>query len=189
MDVSGNPGRISGNHLYMAIVIGTDDAIKQTMNRIGQNPHMCRIRNKKTKKKIISQIHFDRKNLLGLCIKIERNKTIGECINLNKNKKNLRRSELICIFNSQLFKLLRSKIDNFLLQHHYTLTEVCFECDSDCRDFAKDNCLSHTNASSTHSIADAVAWGNCKKIEPDGTISIDLTSEISKHVNERIKRM
>ena len=128
-------------------------------------------------------------NLLGLCIKIERNKIIAECINSNKNKKNFFQSDLICIFNQQLFRLIRNKINDFLLQHHYTLTEVCFECDSDCRGFAKDNSLRYTNKDKIHSIADVVAWGNGKNIESNGTIPIDLTNEIRISIREHVKKM
>ena len=53
MDVSGNS--ISGNHLYMAIVIGTDNAINKIKHRVRGNIHMSRVRNKKHKK--------------GLCLK------------------------------------------------------------------------------------------------------------------------
>ena len=115
----------------------------------------------------------------------EPNKIIAEFINSNKNKKEIQ-SELICIFNQQLFRLIRNKINDFLLQHHYELTDVCFECDSDCIGFVKDNSLSHANTKSTHSIADAVAWGNRRNIELDGTISINLTNEIHRSVRELI---
>ena len=134
----------------------------------------------------MSQIFFDRTNFLVLCLKIERNKIVAEFINSNKNKNELK-SELISIFNKQLFSLIQNKINDFLFQHNYGLSDVCFECDSDCIGFAKDNNLNHIQKGDAHSIADNVAWGNRRNMEPDGTISIDLTNEIRRSVREHIK--
>ncbi len=110
MDVSGRPN--IGNHTYMSIVIGTEDIIKQTVNSIGHdNIHMSRIKKRKRQEDIISKIHFDRKNSLGLCIRIDRDTIINEFYNLMKNK--IRKAELVCIFNKVLFELVQKRIDQY----------------------------------------------------------------------------
>ena len=190
MDVSGNPG--VGNYTYMSIVIGIDDIVRQTLRRAKDNHdyiHMNQIKNKKIQKEILLKICFDQKNVLGLCLKIDRDQIIDEFSNSNRKKRKISRTDLICIFNQHLFKLVRNYFDNFLPQHKCALTEVCFECDSDCIGFAKDNSLKHIPKGDAHSIADIVAWGNNKKMEPRDTISLDLRNEIRESIRRHMKKL
>ena len=72
-------------------------------------------------------------------------------------------------------------------KHDCDLHNVYFECDSDCRTFAKDAGLKYKDPGYVHILSDIVAWSNNRRYEPDGTITMDLTSRINNKLNRIIK--
>ena len=150
---------------------------------------MNRIKNNQTQDKIISKLFFDHKQNQAWCIKIDMDSIISDCLNLIKNKKRrISRVKLVRIFHYYLLKLIRSKIEDFLIQYSCSLYDIYFECDSDCRNFIKQNGLRHTDIGKAHTIADIVAWANNRNKEPIGALSLDLTDDIRKTIYKYIKK-
>ena len=68
------------------------------------------------------------------------------------------------------------RIATFLARHNHALSDVVFQCDSDCDAIAaiiKVNGLRHDNAGNAYRLADIVAWSNNKNKEPRGVKSLD----------------
>ena len=184
VDVSGDPEY--GNYKFMGLVIGTNKGIRSIIERLGNNKiHMSTIKNKKDQLKIIRQLNFDNKEIIAFCIRIEKDKVIKKIKEMKKNK-NIGHQKIMRVYNHLLMYHLREKITLFLNKHNYSMSEVIFQCDSDCVNFVKDNNLRHTHAGDAHMLADIVAWGNNRNKEPKGVISIDLTKVIE---NEMIKAL
>ena len=82
---------------------------------------------------------------------------------------------------------LLEKIKAFVTKHGNALSDVVFQCDSNCGRFAKDGGLNHKDADDAHMLADIVAWANNKNKEPAGAISMDLKKAIEEKPKQKLK--
>ena len=176
-DVSGIPKL--GNHRYMGIVIGTKPNIKSIIKSMGHKKiHMSNIMTK-DHDAIISKLKFDNRQNIAFCIRINRDQIIRNVKKLSKIKhKNISNGKIYRTYDYLLFQELREMILGFLIKHKYGLSDIIFECDSDCIRFVKSSGLKPTNAGDAHMLADIVAWANNRSIEPDGVITLDLAKVI-----------
>ena len=79
------------------------------------------------------------------------------------------------------------RIATFLARHNHALSDVVFQCDSDCCDFIKVNGLRHDNAGNAYRLADIVAWSNNKNKEPRGVKSLDPRAWMDAELKKRFK--
>jgi len=180
MDASGNP--TSGNHKFVAIVIGTEEQIAYLVRRLENKViHMNMIRSKKEQNRIIKKLTFNRTDCIAFCIRLER-KAILEKIRHARQQKGryVDDMKLLRTYHYLVWREIRDRVEEFLHQHGCGIDEVVFQCDGDCRDFAKDLGWHHAAAGSAHMLADIVAWANSHGREPAGTVSLDLTDSTSR---------
>ena len=175
MDVSGNPE--SGNHKFMAIVIGTAESIAGVTRRLGPEPvHMCTIRSRDVKKGIIDKVAFDGRNLMGLCIRLERKRTFAK---LREGPRQRHRfasnKKLSRTYHNLVWNQLRDHIEPFLRLHKCEVHGLEFQCDYDCASLVRDRGWRRTSPGPAHVLADILAWGNSHEREPKGTTYLNLS--------------
>ena len=178
MDVSGNPE--SGNHKFMAIVIGTNEGIAGLARRIGPDPvHMSTIRSRDAKSAIIDKVSFDGRNTMGLCLRLEKKRTFAR---LRSHPKQRRRfvsnKKLSRTYNGLMWNQLRDHVEPFLWSHNFELHRLCVQCDIDCRDFVNDRGLHRASPGPAYMLADVLAWGNSHGREPKGTTYLNLADRL-----------
>lgn len=172
----------------MAIVIGTTESISSIVKDLGNSKiHMNQISDKKTRDLIISKLNFKDRTCLVFCIRIDRDNIVKQVQSMRKTKRrNISKAKITHTYNHILWKQLEDKITNFPSIHHFTLQNVIFQCDDDCRKFIKDNSLTDGDPKDAHMLSDIVAWANNRGREPDGVISLDLRHEIKVQLLKRI---
>ncbi len=187
MDVSGNPN--TGNHKFMGIVIGTKDSIDSMARQLNIKQFLPnQIKLTKIRRDLTSQLQFDGKKNIAFCVKIERDQIIKDIKKLSEKKHpHLHRSKIISTHHYLLLQHLREKILNFAITHKYSLSDIVFECDDDCRDFIQSNGLHHDNGGNAYMLSDLVAWGNNRGYEADGVISMDVTYSIKEKLKHDFK--
>ena len=187
MDASGNP--ISGNHKFVAIVIGTEDQITHLVRRLENRAiHMNMIRSKKEQNRIIEKLIFNHTDCIAFCIRLERKAVLEKIRHARQQKgRYVDDMKLLRTYHYLVWREIRDHVEKFLHQHGCGIDEVVFQCDGDCRDFAKDLGWRHAAGGSAHMLADIVAWANSHGREPTGTVSLDLTDSVYKQMAKRFK--
>ena len=182
MDVSGNPE--SGNHKFMAIVIGTVEGIAGVTRRLGPDPvHMCTIRNRDVKRSIIDKVAFDGRNLIGLCIRLEKNRTFARLRDSPKQRRRFASNKkLLRTYHSLMWNQLRDHVEPFLHLHNCEVHRLEFECDYDCAGFVRDRGWRRAGPGSAHVLADILAWGNSHGREPKGTTHLNLSDLLEEQM-------
>ena len=188
MDVSGD--QEYGNHKFMAIVIGTRDSVCFTMKCLGNKQiHMVEIRDKKQQERIISQLKFDGKENIAFCIQIEKNKIIQNILETKRIKQNVSKAKIYRAYHYLLLRHVRAQIETFLGKHGNALSDVVFECDMDCVNFAKDAGLKHTQRGDAYVLSDIVAWANNRGLEPRGVVVMDITVVLESYLKRIFKKV
>lgn len=174
MDVSGDSE--SGNHKFMAIVIGTDEGVEALARRLGSKPiHMSSARSRDEKNSIVGKTEFDRKNLMGLCLRLEKKQTFSKLREHSKKHRFTNRRKLSRTYHALMWSLLRDRVEQFLQPHNYEVHRLDVQCDSDCRNFVTDCGWRSAKPGPAHALADVLAWGNSHGREPKGTVRLDLS--------------
>ena len=185
MDVSGDPE--SGNHKFMAIVIGTNESIKALDRRLGpEQVHMSRIISRSAKYAIINKVDFDGINRMGLCICLEKNRTFSSLRDRLKCENNpVTNKKMYRTYHALMWNLIRDRVEQFLRQHNFEVHRLAFQCDDDCKFFVRDQGWGCASPGSAHGLADVLAWANRRGIEPKGAVRLD----ISKPLEERMFKL
>lgn len=185
IDVSGDPA--SGNHKFMAIVIGTDESISALTRRLGPEPvHMNMIRSRYAKDSIINKVSFDGRNRIGLCIRLEKKHIVLKIRDRLKHRRGFaNKKKLFRAYNALVWRMVRDPVEKFLRLHDYEIHKLYFQCDIDCSDFVHDQGWRSTKPGSAHALADVLAWGNSHGKEPDGAVYLDR----SDLLEERMARL
>lgn len=178
MDVSGNPE--SGNHKFMAIVVGTEEGIAGLARRIGPGPvHMSTIRSRDVKNAIIDNISFDGSNTMGLCLHLEKKRTFAKLRGQPKRKRRfVSNKKLSRTYNSLMWNQLRDHVEPFLQIHNFELHRLYIQCDIDCKDFVNDRGLRRASPGPAYMLADILAWANSHGREPKGAVHLDLADRL-----------
>ena len=87
-----------------------------------------------------------------------------------------------------LLEELRDTLILFLNKHNYALSDIVFQCDSDCRNIIRDMGLHYSDPKYAHMLSDIVAWFNNKNSEPKGVISVNLTTVIKDKLIKKLTR-
>ena len=157
MDISYNPKTDS---TFLAIVIGKEENLVHLQKSFKLDKvHMGMIKNQAKKDDILSKTKFDGKNSIAFCIKRTQNiEKIKELIKPDR----IPAVKIYHTYHYQLLSSIRKHIEKFLTENRCSLTDIYFECDSDCRGFIKDVGLHSTPPKKIHDLADIVAWSNAK---------------------------
>ena len=182
IDISGD--NIVGNYKFMGIVFGTEEYIRSTVKSLGSNKiHMVKIKDKDRQDEIISKLIFNNKDNISFCVRIDRDVIIKKIKKLKIVKgKKITKIQIFRTYHYVLLKQLREKIEKFLINHNFAITDIVFQCDGDCRRFLKDNGLQHADEGDAYMLSDIVAWANNRGKEPDGVITINLTDMIEREL-------
>ena len=86
MDVSGDPK--SGNHKFMAIVIGTDEKVGALTSDLGSKPIHMKSLYKGDRNAVLSRVKFDGTEIAGLCIRLEKQRSLSKVLDHFKRKGN-----------------------------------------------------------------------------------------------------
>jgi hypothetical protein len=177
MDVSGD--KLTGNYKYLAIVIGTKESIQSQSDKISQKTTRMSQLTGQTQNRIIKTLHFDCKNRITFCITLNRTKIIEQVKNARAVKKDRTPTgNILRTFNYVVIRKVLPQMQSYALANSMQLTEIVFECDSDCEPFAKIANVKSTKEGKAHNIADKVAWCNNKNKNLPSVIDIDFTNEI-----------
>ena len=186
MDVSGD--QYSGNHKFLAVVIGTEEKINAIVKNLGNNKiHMSMIKSKSIKDRIISEVVFDGKESIAFCLRIDMKHILEPVKSKRTTRRRTGQSRMYRIYYRAVIYLIRRHIENFLASHHYAIHDIYFQCDDDCRNMIKYNGLKHDRPGSAHDLADIVAWANNRCTEPEGVVSINLTEEIKDRLKKTLQ--
>ena len=165
---------------YIATVIGMEDVINSTINRIGHGDriHMRLLRNKRTRNEILSRADFHNDGIMAICAKIEKKRSLTEMI--IKSGKNHPSGKVWRAIDYSLLYHLKPTIAEYLAAYKHEVADVVFECDSDCLSLIKDGRLRHTRPGRAHMLADIVAWGNSHGAFLGGVVEMDLV-DLMRH--------
>ena len=184
MDLAGNPH--DGNNRYMSLIVGTEAYLQSVIDYVGYDHiHMSRM-GRKDQDLVVSRLKLDRKKCIALCVKIDKNITVDKIARMRKVKtKYAARKKVLQAYNRLLLAQIQNVFQDFLIKYRVSLSDVVFQCDSDCVGFAKDAHLSYENISRektrqsrVYGLADAIAWENNRGREPNNVIRKDVTKTI-----------
>lgn len=183
LDVSGRPGQ---HDLYLSIVIGVDEYVRSLVRSLGyERIHMSRMP-KKARRSIMSALRFHSKDCIAFCVKMDRGRIVDRVIKMRRVRSKYAMSgRVLRSYNRLLLKEVLDKIQKFLTLHGCVISDLVFQCDGDCIGFARDVGLTYANTGQTgegdaHTLADIVAWGSNKRMEPKNVIRIDAAGTIEK---------
>ena len=182
VDISGN--QKVGNYRYLGWLVVTDDLVKKIMNEVDNYTKQIRMTDfQKLQRYVLPRINFDDRDILAFCIEIDRDPILTRLSNMSRIKhKHISRKKIIRTYNNILFHKIREPTLNFLAAHGKSFSDVAFECDSDCRDFLKQNGLRYADAGQVHHLADLIAFANNRGWEPRGVRHADLREYINKEL-------
>ncbi len=186
MDLSGDK---DNEDAYVGIVIGVKENIDAMIRHLDlQKFSGSGGKSSITRKKLVKQLDFNNRENIAFCIKIDRHRIT------NKIKESMKRkhpyvdtTRVSIAFNQHLLRLIGNKILPFVRKHGGDLSNVVFECDSDCRYFLKDNGLRHDGPKYVHILADIIAWANNRGIEPSGVVFFDISEKIERKLTRHFK--
>lgn len=173
MDVSGD--QKSGNHKFMSFVFGTEESIDAMIRRIGSEQiHMNMIKNRKARDDVIRQVRFDGRECIGFCIRLEKARTLARAKKAVGRRHRPRAGRTHNTYHFLVWSHIRDRIEAFLRRHGCEVRSIRFQCDADCRNFAKDVGWRYADRGPAHTLADIVAWANSHGREPKGTVCMDM---------------
>ena len=186
IDLSGNSD--VGEQEFMGLVICTDDKKNSIVKNLGRNDiHMREIRDRNIQNTIISKLNFNDEESIAFCIVIDKGNIIKKFKQKRKAKqKKISNNKILRTYNRLLMYHLQERISNFLNKCNYVLSDITFECDSDCVGFLKDNGLKYADAGETHMLSDIVAWANQRNNEPEGVVEINLADIIKTELERKL---
>ena len=172
---------------FLGIVIGTQDAINSTMNRLGPDlPHASRMADKRKRAEILSKLRFDDDTIIAICMRSDADLIIGRL----RERRYWRRHPTKHIMSAHdhiLYKRLCDVAAPFFRKHRHDVHKVAFQCDSDCANFIKANGLSRAEPGYAHGLADMVAWSNTRNVEPAGVKAVDVRTALETQLLKRFK--
>ncbi|CAI9832405.1 MAG: hypothetical protein MPJ05_07170 [Nitrosopumilus sp.] len=181
LDVSGSPP-VAGCR-YLAGIIGDADEIEKVTWDLGRNIHMSRIKNNREKRKVLDRLRLNNHKIIAFCVVMDKDNII-----LKSRKRGRGRGSeyrVIRRFNRGLFYFLQPRLRGFLERHGKTISDIKFQCDSDCRNFARDNSLQFVDPGNAHVLADIVGWANNANRPIKGVLEIDLKNDIMSYMRKR----
>lgn len=185
VDVSGTPGK--GNYGHMGVVACTQEGADRTAKMFKRRGLDLTSRKQDLRNAALEETNFDMPQYAGFCIRLERDITLEKLkprLGLDK-RPNPAMNKIIRKYHHLHFCSVRDQLEEFLNGHGYALTSLAVECDSDSRGFVADIGLRSAEPSYAHIMADAVAWANHRRVEPDGVISVDRVDEIIRRLKRK----
>ena len=141
IDASGN--QEIGNYKFISIIIASRSFIDKTMESIGYYEKLTRrTRQKRLKRHIIPRLNFRDNQCRVFCLRVDKDPIIREISNMPQiRRKKVPKQRILKTYDMILLHKIQESILIFLNGHNKRLSEIPFQCDSDCRDFLKHNGL------------------------------------------------
>lgn len=152
------------------------------------NPeHMSRISDKE---QVVRKLNFDSKNRIAFCVKLDRKKIVDEVKSSRQaRRRGIRNSDILRTYERVVMQQIRKKIENFVISHKTSITNIIIQCDKDAEYFAKAGDLHHVRKGVAYRLSDYVAW--CNNRDRDGDvqtiIQLDFTNEIPYRMRSILK--
>lgn len=181
-DASAN---VDGSNEHMAIIVGEEIVINSILKKLGFDfIHMSRIKGMKTKNYILDNLDFYKYDIFALCVKTERTIMINKFLDGKKNKQSSRR--IRNIFDYALLQHISPAMANYLTPRKCTITDVPFQCDTDCIETITIKGIKCCPPSKAHVLADIVAWANTHERLLEGVDDMDLVGRITKSMTKQL---
>ena len=178
-DVSGGPE--SGNHKFMAIAIGANEGIEAVAGRPGPKPaRMSRVVGRGARHATIDRAEFDGRSRTGLCPRLEKRRIFSDRGRLRQGGGHAGNKKMSRTHRGLAWNTVRDPAEEFLRPHNYEAHRPGFQCDCDCRGFARDRGRGLASPGAAHALADILAWGNSHGLEPKGAICLDLSDRLEE---------
>ncbi|ABK78087.1 hypothetical protein CENSYa_1465 [Cenarchaeum symbiosum A] len=186
MDVSGNPRE--GDYKFMGIVVGSQEIFDRIMKNFNSDPrHDTRYKTNTNRRFFISKLKLKNKEVVALAVTINRddiiNKVRGQ---LRIKQKGVSSGKIYKAYNYLVWNRSRDRIQEFIVDHHLELCDVIFQCDRDCRMFAKENGLHNADPGNAHFVADLIAWARNNGINIPGMVTIDVTDRLVEALKKSV---
>lgn len=104
-----------------------------------------------------------------------------------KRRQYVNKIKIAQTYHSLVWSMIRDPVESFLHQHRCEVSTIEFQCDADCRNFAKDVGWRRIDEGAAHMVADIVAWANSHGCEPKGTVLINLADRLNTIMLDRFK--
>ena len=187
MDVSGNQDE--GQYKFMGMVIGTQDSINHIVKKAELDRYSKGgMKQTRIRQKMISKLSFDGINNVAFCVLIDRERIITKIRSSKRGKLERSGANIYRIYNNSAFYHIKNQIAAFSNRHGHGYGDIQFQCDSDCERFAKENALQYTDAGTTHTLSDLVAWANKRQKKIHGVIEIDASKRIEEDMIKLLKK-
>lgn len=126
----------------------------------------------------------------GFCIHLEKRRTLSTALeHLARKDRQIytNRKKLLRTCHALMWKMISDPLEKFLLPHGCRAQDLAFQCDADCRSFARDQGWQLENRGPAYVLADILAWGNGHGQEPAGTIRLDIADSLERQTLKRFK--
>ena len=185
IDVSGNSK--DGNHKFMGIVVGTTEKIDSIIKHIGYEK-LAPSQYKPNRKIFSSRLRFDDDECIAFCIRIEKKAILDNFKKaVRKRHSQISMGKIIYSCDYLILRQLREKLTEFTNRQRIPLSDVPFQCDSDCKNFIKINGLHPVEPKNAYILSDLVAWSNNRGKEPGGVIFMDLRNVLEEELGRSFK--
>lgn len=187
MDVSGDVD--SGNYKYFAVVIGTKESISSLSRDIGHLPtHISRVGGKK-QNEIIAKMVFDGKNRIAFCVYLKRDDIVDSIKNRRRAKrKRTPTGKILRTYNYVVMQKVKKYLEEFVMKHHISITDIVIQCEKDCIPFAKAGSLKYKyEKGKAYRLADIIAYCNNKKLRIPNVKEKNFTKEIPNSMLKILK--
>ena len=186
-DVAGNI--YDGQSRYIAIIIGTEESINNTYNKIEITKiHMASL-SKKKKQHVIQNLKFKNNDLLALCLHVKRQKIIDYIYNNDKLQPKYKpKFKIQQHFDYLLLRKIRSKIEFFANARNQEIKDITMQCDSDMNKTGGNWGMKVAAKGKAYEMADAIAWCNERKKQIDFCLDMDLAQMLKEEMeNDLLK--
>lgn len=91
-------------------------------------------------------------------------------------------------YHHRLLASTKKDISSFLIAHNYSIHDINFQCDSDCRGFLRDVGLHYDDLGIAHQLSDVVAWANRRNMPLGGVNELDRVNETDEDIIKMLKK-
>jgi len=181
-DVSGNTSG-GGQSRHIAIVLGTEESVNRTYRKIGlREIHMVSMDHTK-RQHVFQNLAFGGRDLVGLCLNVERQKTIDAVINDPRFvSRRMSKSRVHKQFDYLLLRKIRHIIETFAYARGCEIKDIVMQCDPDMSKTGANWRVRTADGGRAYELADAVAWCNehgrrlkhCREMNLAGKLSVEM---------------
>lgn len=186
MDVSGDENNT--NYKFLGIVIGTNESIMSLSSSLGSFPeHMSRIDNA-DKPTVIQKLQFDSTNRIAYCVTLDRKRIVDSIMSARRVRdRRIGKGKVLRTYNYVVIQEIKKIINDFLISHNCSITDLVVQCDRDAKPFLKIGSIKDIRKGAAYRISDYVAWCNNRNRASETIVEIDFTESIPDRMKKMLK--